>query len=92
MSGDADAVEPDRTAELERELKLSRREIKWVRIEMEHLTETLQRVRRQRARLRDQSESLASGLATELSSAYWREQDAGPRPVAARRPGSRAGA
>ena len=44
---------------------------------LEHLTEALQRVRRQRARLREQSESLATGLAAELSASYWREQESG---------------
>lgn len=64
-------------AELERDLHLARREIKWIRIEQEHQSEALQRVRRQRARLREQSEGLASGLAAELSRAYWREQGSG---------------
>lgn len=77
MSGDGSAAGPDRIGELEQELHLARREIKWVRMDLEHLTEALQRVRRQRARLREQSESLATGLARELSSAYWREQEAG---------------
>jgi hypothetical protein len=77
MSGDVDAAESDRIAELERDLQLARREIKWILTEQEHLSEALQRVRRQRARLREQSEALASGLAAELSAAYWREQDSG---------------
>lgn len=59
-------------------LELTRRELKWVRTEQEHVTEALQRVRRQRARLREQSETLASALATQLSAAYWREQRSGP--------------
>lgn len=76
MSGDVDA-ESERVVELERDLHLARREIKWILIEQEHQTEALQRVRRQRARLREQSASLASGLAAELSSAYWRERESG---------------
>ncbi|PUA80908.1 hypothetical protein [Nocardioides currus] len=74
---DGSASGDDRTAALAQELGLARREIKWVRTELEHLTEALQRVRRQRARLREQSESLATGLAVELSAAYWREQESG---------------
>lgn len=73
MSGDAS----EHVVEAEDELLRARRETKWVQGELEHLTEALQRVRRQRARLREQSESLASGLAIELSAAYWREQESG---------------
>ena len=77
MSGEVDAAESDRTAELERALQLARREIKWIRIEQEHMSEALQRVRRQRARLREQSEALASSLAAELSASYWRRRESG---------------
>lgn len=76
----------DRLADARRELQLSRRETKWVRTELEHLTEALQRVRRQRARLREQSESLATGLATELSATYWRKQESGLGRVRLRNP------
>ncbi|PVG81360.1 hypothetical protein DDE18_17890 [Nocardioides gansuensis] len=62
----------DRTA-----LRLARNELKWTRNELEHQAEALQRVRRQRARLREQAESLAAALAAELSAAYWRDQDPG---------------
>lgn len=48
----------DRIAELEHELALTRRELKWLRIEQEHMAEALQRVRRQRAKLRTEVESL----------------------------------
>lgn len=77
MSGDVSASRADRVAELERELQLARREVKWVHNDQEHLTEALQRVRRQRAKLRDQSESLATALAVELSASYWRRQESG---------------
>lgn len=77
MSGDARATEADRVGELEQELHMARRELKWVRVDQEHLTEALQRVRRQRARLREQSESLASALAAELSATYWRDRESG---------------
>ncbi|QIK77081.1 hypothetical protein [Nocardioides piscis] len=81
MSGDVTRSAADRVTELERELQLARREVKWVCTDQEHLTEALQRVRRQRAKLRDQSESLATALAAELSAAYWREQKASHRRV-----------
>lgn len=60
-----------------RDLALARRELKWVRTDLEHLTEALQRVRRQRAKLREQSEALATALADELSASYWRQQESG---------------
>lgn len=74
-STDASAAEDDVQAQLERDLRMARREIKWVRTEQEHLSEALQRVRRQRARLREQSEALANALAVELSAAYWRDRE-----------------
>lgn len=77
MSGDGSASGSGRLGELERDLHLARREIKWIRTDLEHLTEALQRVRRQRAKLREQSEALASGLAAELSASYWRDQESG---------------
>jgi hypothetical protein len=79
MCGDADAAEQALAAQMEKELVRARRETKWVQGELEHQAEALQRVRRQRARLREQSESLATALAAELSAAYWRDQEAGPR-------------
>ena len=75
MSGDARESEAERIGMLEQDLQLARRELKWVRVDQEHLAEGLQRVRRQRARLREQSESLANALAAELSAAYWRDQE-----------------
>lgn len=75
MSGDAGEVEPDLTVQLQRDLHLAQNEIKWILGEHEHMSEALQRVRRQRARLREQSEALAAALAAELSAAYWREHE-----------------
>ena len=77
MSGDARTSEAGRIAKLEGELHLARRELTWVRADQEHLTESLQRVRRQRTRLREQSDSLATALAAELSDAYWRDRESG---------------
>lgn len=77
MSGNVDAAESERIAELEQDLQLARREIKWILTKQEHQAEALQRLRRQRARLREQSEALASALAAELSAAYWRQQESG---------------
>ncbi|UUZ60014.1 hypothetical protein [Nocardioides sp. B-3] len=68
--------------DLESDLGLARRELKWVRTDPEHVTEALQRVRRQRARLREQSEALAAGLAAELSAAYWRDRGVRSRAAA----------
>ncbi len=76
MSGDARASDADRIETLEQELRLARRELKWVRVDQEHLTEGIQRVRRQRAKLREQSASLATALAAQLSAAYWRDREA----------------
>lgn len=77
MDHDSDPTAAGSLADARRELDLSRRETKWVRNELEHLTEALQRVRRQRARLREQSEALATALAAELSAGYWRDQESG---------------
>ena len=60
-------------------LRLARRELKWVRTEQEYQAETLQLVRRQRARLREQVDALATALAESLSSAYWAEQQSPSR-------------
>ena len=56
-------------------LHLARRELKWWQIEFEHTKEALQRARRQRARLRDQVDTLSDALATTLSEAYWNAQE-----------------
>jgi len=60
-----------RLAETEKALRRAGREMKWWQIELEHTAEALQRARRQRARLREQAESLSDALATSLSSHYW---------------------
>lgn len=75
MPGDAGPAEPDPTVQVRRDLQLARSEISWILGEHEHMSEALQRVRRQRARLREQSEALAAALAAELSASYWREQE-----------------
>lgn len=54
-----------------RELTLARRQLKWTLTELEHSSEGLGRVRRQRARLREQNELLSDTLAAVLSEAYW---------------------
>ncbi|WP_107771541.1 hypothetical protein [Nocardioides sediminis] len=77
MSEEVGSTAVDRIALLESELLRARRETKWVQGELEHQAEALQRVRRQRARLREQSESLAAALAAELSSSYWRAVETG---------------
>lgn len=60
-----------RLARAEKALRQSGRELKWWQIELEHTTEDLQRVRRQRARLREQVDVLSEALASCLSEAYW---------------------
>ena len=64
-----------RLARTEKALRQSGRELKWWQIELEHTKEALQRARRQRARLREQVDTLADALATSLSRAYWAEQE-----------------
>jgi hypothetical protein len=64
-----------RLARAEKALRQSGRELKWWQIELEHTKEALQRARRQRARLRDQVDSLSDALATSLSEAYWAAQE-----------------
>ncbi len=61
-------------ARAEKALRQSGRELKWWQIELEHTKEALQRARRQRARLRDQVDSLSDALAASLSAAYWAGQ------------------
>jgi hypothetical protein len=53
---------------------MAQRELRWLLIEHEHNLEALQRVRRQRARLREQVDELATALAESRSAAYWGEQ------------------
>jgi hypothetical protein len=57
------------------ELRLARRELKFVHDEQERMAEQLQRVRRQRARLKAQAEVLSEVLADQLSEAYWRSAE-----------------
>ncbi|NYE35113.1 hypothetical protein F4692_000217 [Nocardioides cavernae] len=63
-----------RLARTEKALRQSGREMKWWQIELEHTRESLQRARRQRARLRDQVDTLSDVLATTLSERYWAQQ------------------
>ena len=65
-------------ASLRDSLRLARRELKWTQIEHEHQAESLQRVRRQRARLREQLDLTSEALAAVLSEQYW-AQERGPR-------------
>lgn len=73
-TGGAPIRDIDETPALRTELHLAQRELKWVRTEQEHQAETLARMRRKRARLRDQVDELAEALADALSAAYWVEQ------------------
>lgn len=90
MSGHGSTSDSDPTLDLAGQLHLARRELMSARTDLEHLSEALQRVRRQRARLREQSESLASALAEELSAAYWRQQDSTSRRWGRRAPDAEA--
>lgn len=67
---------------LQRALRAVGRELKWWQIELEHTTESLQRARRQRARVREQADALSDALATALSERYWATR---PRTVGVRR-------
>ncbi|WP_457208022.1 hypothetical protein [Nocardioides sp. P5_C9_2] len=67
--GSAVGIEDTRRA-----LRMAQRELKLVRTEQEHQLETLQRVRRQRARLRVQVTTVSDTLAAVLSEAYWAER------------------
>jgi len=77
MPTDEYAGTSEHARELASRLGLAQREIAWIRREQEQQAEALQRVRRQRTRLREQSAELADALAVELSAAYWRDQDRG---------------
>lgn len=77
MDHDSDPLPAEGPDTAERDLHLTRRELSSVLTDLEHATEALQRVRRQRAKLREQSEALADSLAAELSASYWREQESG---------------
>ena len=48
--------------------------MRWWQTELEHTTESLQRAKRQRARLRDQVNALSDALAAALSDGYWAAQ------------------
>lgn len=76
-----DQKDQARTDQAHAEHRQTQRHLKWLLIEHEHNLETLQRVRRQRARLRDQVESLATALAESRSAAYWAEQSSPGRPA-----------
>lgn len=64
-----DPVQP--TPSPRESLRLALRELKWMQIEHEHQAESLQRVRRQRARLREQLDLASEALAAVLSEQYW---------------------
>ena len=70
-SGGSPTVTTDEVAELTEALRLARRELKLVRGQQESSLETLQRVRRQRAALRDQAQACAEALAGLLAERYW---------------------
>ncbi len=59
-------------------LRLAQRELKWTQIEHEHQAEALQRVRRQRARLREQLDQATEALAEVLGERY-RSETGGAR-------------
>jgi hypothetical protein len=63
--------------DLAESLRLARRELKLARISQESAEETLQRVRRQRAALRDQVRACSDALARLLSEQYWAAQPSG---------------
>jgi hypothetical protein len=65
---------PDLVTELTESLRLSRRELKLVRLQQELSAETLQRVRRQRAGLGKQVDLFSDLLAALLSEQYWGTQ------------------
>lgn len=71
------------SGELHDRLRLAERELKWTQIEAEHQAETLQRVRRQRARLREQLDLATEALAESLSERYW-SRAGGPRSALSR--------
>ena len=71
--GDAGLAGGQETTALRDALRLARRELKWTQIEHEHQAEALQRVRRQRARLREQLDQASEVLAEVLSERYWAE-------------------
>jgi hypothetical protein len=75
------AAGQDESDDARAELRQAQRHLKWLLIEHEHNLEALQRVRRQRAKLREQAESLAAALAESRSAAYWAKQSAGDRPA-----------
>jgi hypothetical protein len=64
-------------ADLSESLRLARRELKLARGRQERAEETLQRVRRERAALREQARTCADALATLLSQRYWSAQPNG---------------
>jgi hypothetical protein len=63
--------------DLAESLRLARRELKFARGRQEAAEETLQRVRRQRAALREHLRSCTDVLATLLSEQYWSAQPSG---------------
>jgi hypothetical protein len=69
--GDAVLAEGQDTGALRDALRLAQRELKWTQIEHEHQAESLQRVRRQRSRLREQLDQATEVLAEVLSERYW---------------------
>lgn len=79
------AESSDVEARLTESLRLARREVKLVRGEHEVVVETLQRVRRQRAGLREQVQILSDALAKVLAERYWAEEPTTRRSLLGRR-------
>jgi hypothetical protein len=71
------APDPAETAELTEALRLARRAVKLSHDRQESAEETLQRVRRERAGLREQTRLFADALARLLSERYWASQSGG---------------
>jgi hypothetical protein len=73
-TGGAPIRDTDELSEVKTDLYLAHRELRWARTEQEHQAEELARIRRKRARLREQVEELAVALAETLSAAYWADK------------------
>jgi hypothetical protein len=68
------ASDVDDVRELRIKLHLANRELAWVRAKQERQVESIARLRRRRAGLRDQVDALSEALAETLSAAYWEAQ------------------
>jgi hypothetical protein len=78
---DRDDAGERHVADLRDSLRLAQRELKWTQIEHEHQAEALQRVRRQRARLREQLDVTTEVLAEVLSGRYWAQAGGARSPL-----------